>query len=202
MNIIKFNTNDSLPTEIYWKSTRSPNYCLTHLIQLLGKDIIYVETGVGKGVGISSVVQRCSNIKVAYGVDFYRKNTDYFEREETTYSDEEMSNWYKRAKHRILSSGHKNKIKIIKEHTSVAVDYFDDNSIDFLFLDNYLSEEDVYNECKRWYNKVKLNGYFAGHDWVYKGVQRSVTNFRQKHNIASPLSTFGGEWVWKKEENI
>lgn len=202
MNIIDFKNEESLPYEVYWKSAKAPNYGLTHLIQLMGSDVIYVETGVGKGVGLSAVLQRCDNIKIAYGVDFYRENTDYFDRTPNTYSDSEMNFWYQRARHRILSSGMKNKVKIIKEHTSLAVDYFEDNSIDILFLDNYLSEDDVYNECKRWYNKVKIHGYFAGHDWIYDGVQNSVHKFRNENNITSPLSAWGGEWVWKKKENI
>ena len=202
MNIIDFKNEESLPYEVYWKSPKAPNYGLTHLIQLMGSNIIYVETGVGKGVGLSAILQRCENIKIAYGVDFYRENTDYFDRTPHTYSDNEMSFWYQRARHRILSSGMKDKVKIIKEHTSLAVNYFEDNSIDILFLDNYLSEEDVYNECKRWYNKVKINGYFAGHDWPYGGVQNSVHKFRNENNITSPLSAWGGEWVWKKKENI
>ena len=202
MNIIDFKNEESLPYEVYWKSAKAPNYGLTHLIQLMGSNIIYVETGVGKGVGLSAILQRCKNIKIAYGVDFYRENTDYFDRTPHTYSDNDMSFWYQRARHRILSSGMKDKVKIIKEHTSLAVNYFEDNSIDILFLDNYLSEEDVYNECKRWYNKVKINGYFAGHDWPYDGVQNSVHKFRNENNITSPLSAWGGEWVWKKKENI
>ena len=53
-----------------------------------------------------------------------------------------------------------------------------------------------------WYNKVKLNGYFAGNDWPYKGVSETVLNFREQYNIQSPLSVAGGEWVWKKDGNI
>jgi hypothetical protein len=53
-----------------------------------------------------------------------------------------------------------------------------------------------------WYNKVKLNGYFAGHDWLYEDVGRSVLNFREQYDIQSTLSVYGAEWVWKKDGNI
>ena len=92
--------------------------------------------------------------------------------------------------------------KYIKGDIHEVIKDIEDNSIDFLFLDHYLNEKDVSNSVETWYNKVKIGGYFAGHDWVYQGVKEPIIKFREKHNITSTLSVFGAEWVWKKEENI
>jgi len=202
MNIIKFNTDDSLPIEKYWKNHKAANYGLTHLIQLLGANITYVETGVSKGDSLGYIIQRCKNINAAYGIDFYKENTDEFEVTKAFYSQKTLDRNFERAKQVILSSGEKDKITIIKEDVEVAVNYFKDNTIDFLFLDHYLNEKDVSISLETWYNKVKIGGYFSGHDWIYDGVRDPVINFREKYEITSPLSVFGGEWVWKKEENI
>jgi len=183
-------------------SPKAANYGMTHLINLMGDDVIYVETGVCKGGSICSIVQRCSNIKAAYGIDFYQPNTDEFETKKTYYDIDRQRNNYQRAKNLIQTSGHKDKITLILEDVSVAKDYFEDNSIDFLFLDHYLNESDVELCLVEWYNKVKIGGYFSGHDWVYPGVNTPIKEFREKYNISSPLSVFGAEWVWKKEENI
>ena len=201
MNIIKFNEVNALPTEEHFKNIKAANYCMQHLINMM-QDPIYVETGIFKGRSISFILQKCPNIKEAYGVDFWRGNTDSFERKETVYSDGLMQNAYEAAVDRVLSSGHKDKVTFIKEDVATAVDHFEDNSIDFLFLDHYLNEKDVAECLPMWYNKVKLNGYFAGHDWPYKGVSETVLNFREQYNIQSPLSVTGGEWVWKKDGNI
>ena len=132
-------------------SPNCPNYGMTHLINMMGDDVIYVETGVCKGVSIGSVVQLCPNIKSVYGVDFYRPNVDEFDRGAREYDQATMRHAYSRAKDRILRSGHKDKITLILEDVSVAVDYFEDNSIDFLFLDHYLNEKDVADCLPMWY---------------------------------------------------
>lgn len=201
MKIKTFELEDDLLREKH-SSPKVANFGMTHLINLMGDDVIYVETGVSKGVSISSVVQMCPNIKTAYGVDFYKPNTDQFDRQERVYDQDSVDYAYTRAKHRILSSGHKDKITLIIEDVSVAADYFEDNSIDFLFLDHYLNEKDVADCLPMWYNKVKIDGYFAGHDWIYPGVRNPIYEFRNKHNITSPLSIFAAEWVWVKKENI
>lgn len=179
------------------------NHGMVHLINLMGDNITYVETGVSKGVSLASIIQRCPNIKFAYGVDFYRAHIDTFERPEyQIFTKEEIEYSYTRAKTRILESGHKDKVTLILEHTDQAVRYFVDHSIDFLFLDHYLNGKDVEIACEYWYNKVRNGGCFAGHDYVYPGVSENINKFREKYNITSPMSVHGAEWVWIKEEDI
>ena len=201
MKIKTFELESELPYERQ-VSPKVANYGMTHLINLMGQDVIYVETGVHQGGSIANIVQRCPNIKAAYGVDFYKPNVDVFDRGTQHYTTERQTKAYQKAKRLIQKSGHKNKITLIIEDVSIAVDYFEDNSIDFLFLDHYVNDKDVADCLPMWYNKVKIGGYFAGHDWVYPGVQQPVYEFRNTHNITSPLSIFGAEWVWVKKENI
>lgn len=201
MKIKTFDLEAELPYEKQI-SPKVANFGMAHLINLMGDNVIYVETGVHKGGSIASIVQRCPNIKAAYGVDFYQPNTDVFDRKTQHYTTETQQNAYQRAKQNIQRSGHKDKVTLIIEDVAIAVDYFEDNSIDFLFLDHYLNDKDVEDCLPMWYNKVKIGGYFAGHDWIYRGVHEPVYEFRNKHNITSPLSIFGAEWVWVKKENI
>jgi|TARA_R110000851_G_scaffold119378_2_gene247102 hypothetical protein len=186
----------------YYGAANIANYGMTHLINLMGANITYVETGVAGGSSLSYIVQRCENIKSAYGIDHFKAFKDEFNTPKLNFSDNQGKGLYASAKKRILSSGEKDKVTLILEHTDVALNYFDDNSIDFLFLDHYLNEKDVAESCDNWYNKVRVGGYFAGHDWPYKGVYQEVFKFRKRNNITSPLSIFGAEWVWKKEGNI
>jgi hypothetical protein len=201
MKIKTFELESELPYERQ-VSPKVANYGMTHLINLMGEDVIYVETGVHKGGSIANIVQRCPNIKAAYGVDFYKPNIDMFDRRTQRYTTERQTNAYQKAKRLIQSSGHKDKITLIIEDVSVAVNHFEDNSIDFLFLDHYLNDKDVEDCLPMWYNKVKVGGYFAGHDYVYDGVCTSIDEFRSNYNLTSPLSVFGAEWVWVKKENI
>ena len=201
MNIREFK-NDLVAD---YKSHVTPddaNFGMTHLINLMGPNVIYVETGVHRGRSICSILQRCGNIKKAYGVDSYKSNIDTFDRHIRFHSAENMKSSYNVAKRRIIESGHKDKVTLILEDVSIAKKYFEDNSIDFLFLDHYLNEKDVSISLETWYNKVKIGGYFAGHDYGHKGVKEPIEKFRSKYSISSPFSVYGEEWVWKKEGNI
>jgi len=54
---------------------------------------------------------------------------------------------------------------------------FEDNSIDFVFLDASHEYEDIKADIEAWYPKVKPGGLFAGHDYGWPGVQRAVNEF-------------------------
>jgi hypothetical protein len=202
MNIISFEDKEALPLVEYWKRAKIANFQMVHLINMI-KDPVYVETGVFRGRSISFILQACPNIKEAWGVDFWKTNVDLFDKAGgRSYSQRQMSMNMESTISKILSSGFKDKAKLIREDVGIAVSHFEDNSIDFLFLDHYLSKKDVEECLPMWYNKVKIGGYFAGHDFKYTDVSKSIYGFREQYGIHSPMSNFGAEWVWKKEGNI
>lgn len=53
---------------------------------------------------------------------------------------------------------------------------YEDNSLDFIFIDASHEYEDVKNDILCWKNKVKKNGIISGHDYTenWKGVKRAV----------------------------
>lgn len=56
---------------------------------------------------------------------------------------------------------------------------FEDESIDFLFIDGDHSTEAVYKDLTLWYPKVKTGGIISGHDymWVDARVKQAVDRF-------------------------
>lgn len=196
--IVDFLNESPLPFKRFDRDPKQSNRGMIHLINLMGDNVTYLETGIYLGHSICGIVQQCKNITTAYGIDFYQPYTDYFELQPTFYSKEKVDRDYKIAINNILSSGNHKKIKLLKLSTAEASDYFENETIDFLFLDNYGNGEEVEEELERWYPKVRINGYFSGHDWPYEGVKNNVLKFREKYNITSTLSVFGAEWVWRK----
>ena len=79
-----------------------------------------------------------------------------------------------------------------------AAEYIDDDSLDFIFIDAYLSGQQAKNDLDVWYPKVKDGGIFAGHDWDCIDVQIAVNNFRGDNNINKLMSTYDNTWVWVK----
>jgi len=66
-----------------------------------------------------------------------------------------------------------------------AAQMFDDNSIDFVFIDASHEYQDVVNDLHAWYPKIKIGGTLAGHDYyldqstwggVYKAVNEVFPN--------------------------
>jgi hypothetical protein len=58
----------------------------------------------------------------------------------------------------------------------VASQYFDDKSVDCLFIDAGHSREAVMKDIDCWLPKMKPNGIMAGHDYkAWEGVNQAVT---------------------------
>ena len=67
----------------------------------------------------------------------------------------------------------------IKERSLNAVNLFEDNSLDFVFIDASHEYEDVKNDILAWLPKVKRGGILAGHDYYvnqdwFSGVKKAV----------------------------
>jgi SAM-dependent methyltransferase len=66
-------------------------------------------------------------------------------------------------------------INPVKLPSLVAVDSYEDESLDFVFIDASHEYEDVKNDILAWLPKVKKKGILAGHDYgTFDGVTRAV----------------------------
>jgi hypothetical protein len=78
-----------------------------------------------------------------------------------------------------------NKIKTIVSLTDEAAQYFDDGSVDVVFVDGGHSYEVVKADILAWLPKVKKGGILAGHDFnAWQGVNKAVTEiFGTPHKV-------------------
>lgn len=69
-----------------------------------------------------------------------------------------------------------------------AAELYEDESLDFVFIDAAHDYENVIADIKKWYPKIKKNGYLAGHDYyedennVWYGVKKAVHEFINDNN--------------------
>jgi hypothetical protein len=70
----------------------------------------------------------------------------------------------------------KNYFSAYKMTSVEASKLFEDKSIDFAFIDASHEYEDVLEDIKSWYPKIKVGGIIAGHDYsdVWPGVKKAV----------------------------
>ena len=205
LNIIELS---DLPPVQGSKIKHNPWVAVWTMIQparLLGENILAVEVGVSKAHSSVCMLDFIPNMKKLVLIDHWQPFEDEFEnpkRNDGIYTQERQDKIYASALQKLLSNPNKDKVTILKNNTEQAVEYFPDNSIDFLFLDSYIDKKSVEDELERWYNKVKINGIFSGHDYSYPDVKSSVDDFREKYSITAPFSEHHHAWCWIKDRNI
>ena len=65
-----------------------------------------------------------------------------------------------------------------------ASSLYEDESLDFVFLDASHKYEDLQNDLKAWLPKIKKNGVLAGHDYEsWPEVTRAVNDFFSSHDL-------------------
>jgi glycosyltransferase involved in cell wall biosynthesis len=88
--------------------------------------------------------------------------------------------------------------KGIRARSLQAVKQFEDNSLDFVFIDASHEYEDVKDDIIAWLPKIKNGGIISGHDYLnqdFPGVERAV------HEIfGNAISTQETCWIYEKTE--
>ena len=77
---------------------------------------------------------------------------------------------------------------------------FEDNSIDFLWFDAHLSEDQLEEELKCWYPKVAHGGIVGVHDCGNNGcdMDQVVYDFMDERNTEGNISYFNDTISWIK----
>lgn len=188
--------NNFIPTQTDIKS-------LIHAINFLGKDLIGAEVGIRRAESFCTILQNCPNVKLLHGIDKWKPYDDYIKEiydGSIAGSVSEQSVRLDRfiALNNIEFSGFAEKAIIHEGDCCDIVKTFEDNSLDFVFLDAYLTYEQILDDMVDWYRVVKPGGLFAGHDFYSNAVRMAVYAFRKLCNVGSPISIFDDVFVWKK----
>lgn len=97
-----------------------------------------------------------------YGIDPYEKYEEYRE-----YHDQaEMEGIYERCVENMTASIKHGKFVLIRKKSMDALHHFEDESLDFVYIDGNHEGDFPYQDIKEWSKKVKKGGIVAGHDYV------------------------------------
>lgn len=165
--------------------------------------IIYFNfKGVGVEIGVwdgyfSNFILKNSNLKKLYSIDAW---DSFYTKKELTQIDS-----YKAYNKTInCLSEFKNRSVIIKQTSKRASIEFPDYFFDFIYIDASHDYKSVKEDLESWWNKLKINGIFAGHDYDNKkgyGVIEAVDEFASKKkfkiNLTSELRY--KTWWFRKE---
>ena len=88
----------------------------------------------------------------------------------------------------------------IKEISWEAAKHYNDNTLDFVFIDAGHDYASVIKDLNAWYPKVKIGGIISGHDYTQPtcGVKKAVDEFFNDKKITE----LEGCWIYEKLESL
>jgi len=84
------------------------------------------------------------------------------------------------------------KINLLEMDTCDASKLFNDNSLDFVFLDTKHTFQHVYDETNCWLPKIKTNGIISGHDYHWGDVKNAVDTLLSDVDTFTSTKWFDG----------
>ena len=87
-------------------------------------------------------------------------------------------------------------LSCVKMNSVDASKLYDDESLDFVFIDASHKYDDVMDDLNCWFPKVKVGGVIAGHDYNGAGVKKAVDEFFKGEELEYPDVS----WVYNKNE--
>lgn len=133
------------------------------------------------------------NCELGIVVDIWM-NTNNPYQNDNIYEQAELNDQYKHVFNRFFNNEN---IKIIREYSHIAANFFPDNFFDFVYIDADHSRTGCYKDLISWYPKVKRGGIISGHDYISKektimyghtvefGVIEAVSDFRSLYSITN-----------------
>lgn len=85
--------------------------------------------------------------------------------------------------------------KIIRKTSAEAINEFDNESLDFVYIDADHSYNAVLSDLTIWYPKIKRGGILSGHD--FQQVKEAIVEFSRKNRI-NKLHTQDQDWWFRK----
>ena len=85
----------------------------------------------------------------------------------------------------------------IKLPSLEAANQYDNNSLDFVFIDASHEYESVKADIEAWYSKVKSGGFIGGHDYL-KGDSKYGVYLAVDERFETNFELYGTSWLHRK----
>jgi lipopolysaccharide biosynthesis glycosyltransferase len=145
-----------------------------------GKETIGVEVGTYKGQTADSILKLCPNTKI-HLIDVW-DNSHYRNKQDRLYHAKK-DEWNTAKEHAYkVKEKYNGRCHIHEQLSLVAVDNFEDQGIDWVFIDAEHSYESCKEDINAWLPKIKKGGWIGGHDYHprWQGVMNAV---REKFGV-------------------
>lgn len=170
------------------------NKGLVPYIKRQGDNLKGIEIGTCRGESTAYFLEKCPNIDFLTTIDPYKGYQDW----NGEITQETVERFMEVAKKNLKKYG--KRVKMLREESVNAADKFEDESVDFIFVDGDHSYDATLADCMHYYSKLKKGGIFCGHDYqTLEDVKRSIDDFRTKYKITSPINlSLNSAFFWYK----
>jgi len=139
------------------------------------------EIGVERGVYSKTICQRMLGVKL-FLVDPWKAYRGYREH----VSQEKLDGFYEETKERLRDYD----VELVRKFSVDAAKDFENESLDFAYLDGNHEYSHVVNDLTAWVPKVKIGGIVSGHDFISRknpeylmGVIPAVRGYQEAYRI-------------------
>ena len=162
-----------------------------------------IEIGVQKGLFTRNILSLLSSIETYYAIDPWLSYDDYvnYINNSKYYNQNRLDKFLNVFKEK--TKKWKDKIKILRMLSSEAVNYIEDESIDFCFIDGNHIYDYVMEDIKLYLPKMKKGGLIGGHDYEHGndyghsswGVEEAVNDYFGEGNFFVKDDYTWWKWV-------
>lgn len=174
-----------------------PAYDIPFILEL-EENLVGIEIGVSHGYSTNFLLEFLPNLHI-HCIDPYVEYVQMSDTKESLASFE------------ILREKYPNQITFHQKSSDNAVDDFENESVDFIFIDGLHTYEQVKKDIENYYPKIKKEGYIFGHDYggwsaeshnvkrtgATQGVNTAVDELAKKYDKTVSFCN-QDVWYWKK----
>lgn len=165
------------PAEHYYESV--PGYfdfpaVYRHAVEVMPEGGTFVELGSWQGQSLAFLLIEARNSGKrfrVYGCDHFRGSVG----DELLKREVQLKSIVAHCAHNLRRSGYP--FSLVHAESAVAATFFDDASIDYLFIDAGHQYHEVKADLEAWVCKVKPGGIVAGHDFNQVPVETAVREY-------------------------
>ena len=153
-----------------------------------------VELGVLRGPTFKHLIKECPNLELT-GLDVFFPDKDWKVQNIKTNKDllkTKPVSWYNELIE--FCESHGSRAKILRSFTNQAAEKFEDNSLDFVFIDAGHGFDSVSEDIKLWEPKVNMGCLVSGHDIDMFEVRMAVSQFNMNCEVGPD-----NIWYWIKK---
>lgn len=130
-----------------------------------------IEIGTAEGYTTEYLLKTLPNM-LLFGIDPYEQYVDWNGDSKPKQEEKEMFLM------KIMQYAQQKKYHHLLMTSDQAIEHFKDETVDFVFVDGLHTYEQVLQDCKNYYSKLKKGGLFCGHDYTkIQAVKDAVDTF-------------------------